>query len=283
MSPPKSTTKQSLLSRIEGVLGFFGIRLTSLQVDKIADKLADEFTNSPRIVLIGETGVGKSSTLNALFNAGVPIDHIRPCTQEAVEHIIAVTEIKGANGLLRIFDMPGLGQDIVSDERHMQTYSQVLSECDVALWILDATTRTLTQTQTALQGVVKNAMRGLDRLVIGLNKIDRIEPGDWDIESNVPNKTQQEAIYARIGNVRERLAPLIKISDKRIVAYSATRRYKLGLLFNALIDACPKKRRWILHDRIELAKFNDLVDASRLDKACKMKNQRKKNKGAANE
>ena len=32
----------------------------------------------PRVAVIGETGVGKSSTLNALFNAGQAISHTAP-------------------------------------------------------------------------------------------------------------------------------------------------------------------------------------------------------------
>ena len=35
----------------------------------------------PRIALIGFTGVGKSSTINALFNAGQEIGDVRACTQ----------------------------------------------------------------------------------------------------------------------------------------------------------------------------------------------------------
>ena len=33
----------------------------------------------PSIAIVGEAGVGKSSTINALFNAGVPISHTRAC------------------------------------------------------------------------------------------------------------------------------------------------------------------------------------------------------------
>jgi small GTP-binding protein len=280
----KSDLASRILDAVKGI-GSWGIRLTSMQIDKIADKLTDELKDSPRIALIGETGVGKSSTLNALFNAGVPIDHVHPCTQEAIEYqMVIVNEIEGAKGPIRIFDMPGLGQDLASDEIHTQTYSRVLSMCDVALWILDATTRTLSQTQSALQGVVKNAMQGLDRLVIGLNKVDRIEPGKWNIKGNVPNKEQQEIIRARTLDVCERLKPVLQISNGRIVAYSATRRYHLGLLLKALIDACPKKRRWILYDRVALAKFDDLVDPMLLEEANKRKEKKSKiNKGTADE
>ena len=35
-----------------------------------------------RIAVIGQTGVGKTSTVNALFNTNLPVSHFGSCTQE---------------------------------------------------------------------------------------------------------------------------------------------------------------------------------------------------------
>jgi predicted GTPase len=257
---PKSAAEPpGLIGRIKRVLGGLGFLLNRRQIGKVAAEMAKDLARAPRIALIGETGVGKSSTLNALFKAGAKIDDIRPCTVETCEYAV-VTERNGSHGPIRVLDMPGLGQDLKSDEAFLKDYDRVLPECDVALWILDACSRTLSQTQAALRGVVTSAMAGLDKLVIGINKIDRMEPGSWNIRTNRPSGKQQESITARIADVRTRLADPVGLKESRIIAYSAKQHYHLGKLLDALMDACPKDRRWVLHDRIDLARYEDLVD-----------------------
>jgi predicted GTPase len=265
-----------LFARIKRILGGLGFRLTPSQTSGIADELAKELERAPRIALLGETGVGKSSTLNALFNAGAPIHHIRPCTVEASEYAV-VTEMEGSHGPIRVFDMPGLGQDLKSDEAFIKEYARILPKCDVALWILDGCTRTLSLTQASLRGVVSSAMSGLDRLVIGINKIDAIEPGDWNIRSNRPSARQQKNVKARTDDVKQRLGAAVNLDESRVVAFSARKNFQLGLLLNALMDACPKDRRWVLHDRVDLAKYEDLVDPAIL-KALKSQKKAKPRK-----
>jgi hypothetical protein len=150
--------------------------------------------------------------------------------------------------------------DLKSDEAFIKEYAKILPTCDVALWILDGCTRTLSLTQMSLRGVVSSAMSGLDRLVIGINKIDAIEPGDWNIRSNRPSAGQQKNIKARTNDVKQRLGAAVDIDDSRVVAFSARKNFQLGQLLNALMDACPRERRWVLHDRVDLAKYEDLVD-----------------------
>jgi predicted GTPase len=249
----------ALIERITRVLGGLGFLLNRRQIGKVAGKMAKDLARAPRIALIGETGVGKSSTLNALFKAGAKIDDIRPCTVETCEYAV-VTERNGNHGPIRVFDMPGLGQDLQTDEAFLKDYGKVLPECDVALWILDACTRTLSQTQAALRGVVSLAMAGLDKLVIGINKIDRIEPGNWNARINRPSGKQHESIARRIADVRTRLGAPLGLKESRIIPYSAKQHYHLGRLLDALMDACPQDRRWVLHDRVDLARYEDLVD-----------------------
>jgi len=259
-----------LVDRIKRAIGGLGFLLTSSQTSRIAADLSEELKRAPRIALLGETGVGKSSTLNALFNAGAPIDHIRPCTVEATEYSV-VTEVEGSHGPIRVFDMPGLGQDLKSDEAFKKEYARILPTCDVALWILDGHTRTLSQTQAALGGVVSSAMSGLDRLVIGINKIDAIEPKEWNIRTNRPSARQQKSIKARKDDIKKRLGEVIGVDEERIIPFSARKNYHLAELLNALMDACPKERRWVLHDRIDLARYEDLVDPAILKAIKKQK------------
>ncbi len=259
-----------LLDRVKRVLGGLGISLSPAKTSAIADELSKKLKRAPRIALLGETGVGKSSTLNALFNAGAPIDHIKPCTLETVEYTV-VTEREGSHGPILVFDMPGMGQDLKSDELFKKEYAKILPTCDVALWILDARTRALSTAQASLEGVVSSSMSGLSRLVVGVNKIDGMEPGDWNIRSNRPSAQQQKNIKARAEDIKKRLCTAADLDESRIIPYSAKKSYQLPHLLKALMDACPKDRQWVLHDRIDLADYEELVDPAILKALKKRK------------
>ncbi len=225
------------------------------QLNELRKAAEEELSKSPRIALIGETGVGKTSTINAMFNAGLKTSHVKACTQESHELNIQVSELSGNSGLIKIYDMPGLGEDRDADEKHKVTYKQVLKLCDVAVWVLDGSTRQFTFTQLALENVVSVAMGNLDRLVIEINKIDIIRPGEWDIVYNLPSPEQEESIELKIIDVIEKIGKVCPLKRERVIPYSAEKWYRLPDLLGAMLDACLKERAWVLYDRASLADF----------------------------
>src|SRR4051812_42440785 len=66
----------------------------------------------PRIAVVGECGVGKSTTINALFNAGLEVSHTRACTMKDIEMTIDLSENPQERRQLIVYDMPGLGESI---------------------------------------------------------------------------------------------------------------------------------------------------------------------------
>jgi small GTP-binding protein len=222
----------------------------------------EELSRPPKIAIIGKTGVGKSSTINALFGTGLAISHTKSCTQ--LEE--AVTVNRGSKNLI-VFDMPGLLEDIDADEIHKETYARVIPQCDVAVWILDAADRAIAEDQKMLRDVVGPAKPALlDRLVIGLNKVDEVQPGRWVESANVPSRTQKESIARRIADIKQKLLKVCPLlNPERIVPYSAIRRYRLTRLRNAMEAACPAERVWVLKSRESVADYRKLVDASILD------------------
>jgi uncharacterized protein len=217
-----------------------------------------------RIALIGLTGVGKSSTLNALFNSGAPISHTRACTQEALEYETDVNEYEASEGRkIHVFDMPGLGEGIKQDKVHIKTYARVLPDVDLCLWIFSAINRAITPIQTFLMDYGHLT----PTLVFGMNKVDLVQPGAeaWNKTLNLPSPDQEKNIEDREEDFREKLRECHW--DGEVVSYSAEKRYQLQELLTQMLLAASDKRRWVLKQAAEVADFEDLVDKTALHRA----------------
>lgn len=224
----------------------------------IENALDGELRQPPRIAVIGETGVGKSTTINALFNSGLEVSHTKACTQREAE-----IEVVAEGGPLRIIDLPGLGEDLDADKRHMEIYARVLPESNLALWILKADSRVMTHIQTATRRLVRAKHLDPKRLVIALNQVDLLQPGAWDGSVNLPSAEQEESIRLRRDDAAQKMhRALRRLPERQIIAYSALRRYNLEALLEAIILACRAERRWLLAQRARVADFNDLIPAS---------------------
>lgn len=225
----------------------------------VKQKREEELSHPPTIALIGKTGVGKSSTINSLFNISLGVSHSESCTQKATP-----TRFSNGKGEIIIYDMPGLGEDEEKDEEHKLEYKRILPQCDVVLWIMNVADREMSSQQIYIREIM-TYLEG--RLVICANKADMVHPENWNTMFNVPSDEQNDILEKRITDIRKKLLKVVpSMNEEVIVYYSATKRYRLDVLFGAMLAACPKHRGWVLNDRIELADFTELIDKDILKK-----------------
>jgi hypothetical protein len=107
---------------------------------------------------------------------------------------------------------------------------------------------------------------GLYRTVLGINKIDKIEPGQWISQVNVPSHEQTISISAVADLVRG--TPLAGVAlPHRVVAYSAEKRYCLTDLFSEMSGAVSGLEHQVSFDaRRDLADFQELIDPAVIQK-----------------
>jgi len=233
-----------------------------LILKRIEERQIAEERNPPRIAMIGQAGVGKTSTINALFDTDLPVGHIGACTKEESELRLEGQSVDGAKGSLIIYDMPGLGDDITADRgEYTKLYERVLGVCEVAVWIINAASRAMAYDQMMLKEVVTPSKPELlQRLVIGLNQIDLLQPGSWNYNACVPSKTQKDTIAKRQSYIVERLGHIIPgLDTSRIVPYSAKQNFRLEQLFEAMMDACRPEREWVLHERKAIQDYESMI------------------------
>lgn len=208
-----------------------------LGVDKLKqldDLIAKEKAIPPKVALIGKTGVGKTTTINNLFNANYHTSHTITGTKAAQQEDF---ELAGG-GSLTVIDLPGLGEDIDEDEKYLRIYQSVLSKVDVVLYIMQANARDMATDQEILRIVASTAAENQQRrIVVGLNQVDKIGPGNWDNSFNFPSQEQEISIGRRCNDIIMKLSQETGISRDSIVYYSALKRYRLYDLLVAVIKA----------------------------------------------
>jgi predicted GTPase len=217
----------------------------------------------PVLAIIGEAGVGKSTTLNALFNAGAVVGHSRATTKNADGFEVKIFDHQGNRGDIRVLDLPGLGESREAAARLAGIYAAALPQADAILWVHPANDRMLEYTQTKLEELFQGKLKGyVDRLVFGLNKADDMYPKNWRHLANIPSDAQMANLRDAEANFSHVIASVLPGgSAVRVTTYSATQRYNLSRLFRMMMQAVPDRRRWVLESRMDLANFLELADA----------------------
>jgi uncharacterized protein len=214
-------------------------------LEAVVKAIEAEFARRPpSICVIGLSGVGKSSTINAMFGTNRQVSatvrgtsRFSSSTFEIVSHRMEGASVKCA---FKVYDAPGLGEDVDLDQNYLSRYLAHLPKCDIALWVLAARNRALALDQQYLDRLSKV----LPRLVIGINQADLIDPLDWSQSINMPSPRQTTAIGEIEADRHAKLAKFAK-GELTVVTYSALKYYNLQSLFAACVKSAPEKRRWM--------------------------------------
>lgn len=263
---------QKLLAVIFGKAG-----VSKSEKELVFGKLDEEITGRPfKVAVIGQSGVGKSSTLNAVFGLNLPTSDIEEGTTEIIEKVFPMRD--GFN--LSIYDMPGLLQSRKRDKVYEEMYREILPQCDVIVYIIKANTRNIGDDCRILKDVVlpicnENSIK--DNLIIAVNKVDTIgetiDPEDpelvWNPLENKPSQKLWECINKKRLDIFEKLISekLVLINEKnalkpeQVVFYSAVFEYNLGKVLEAITNA--GKRGWIWTATIGYDLYNNKLEKNK--------------------
>ncbi|MBE9610819.1 GTPase family protein [Chitinilyticum piscinae] len=210
------------------------------------------------LLITGATGVGKSSTINALFDTEVARVGTSP---EPETMDIAKYEL----GNLVIWDSPGLGDGKEADNRHAKGIISKLNELDqngqplidVVLVLLDAGSRDMgTAFQLINEIVIPNLGNQTDRLIVALNQADMAMRGrHWDFEANRPQPPLSTFLDEKVTSVARRIKESTGVSVEPMYfsagykeGYECQHPYNLAKLLYFIVRNAPAEKRIVLVD-----------------------------------
>ena len=223
------------------------------QVLRNITKMQDQKIN---LMITGATGCGKSSTINALFNANVAKvgQGVDPQTMD-----IAKFDLDN----LTLWDSPGLGDGKEQDIKHSKAIISKLNEkdangdalIDLVLVILDGSTRDYGTSFHLIEEVIIPAI-GKDaknRVLIAINQADMAMKGrGWDEAKNAPTPKLAEFLDEKARSIHKRIMENNFNSAQSLyslpqpVYYSAQTGYNVDKFFDFIIENLPKQRRIIV-------------------------------------
>lgn len=135
-------------------------KLDSSQSAELDRVIKEKKAKPINVAIIGQSGVGKSTTVNNLFGATERVSRIGEGT--VVANFGGYKEYVLEDGsVMRVADLPGYGRGVAEDEKYKALYINTLKDCDVILLIMQANDKAIVDDQYMIECLYEWSNEGL--------------------------------------------------------------------------------------------------------------------------
>jgi len=123
--------------------------LSEDELNLVLDKFRQERRIPPKVAILGKAGVGKTTTLNSVFNAQWKTSHTIVGTTKAQMKEFSLS----SGGSLAVVDLPGYGRSMAEDREYEKIYQEMIPSCDLVFLVLQANTRDFADDQEMIMKI----------------------------------------------------------------------------------------------------------------------------------
>ena len=214
------------------------------------------------LMITGATGVGKSSTINALFG-----EEVAKVGTSVNPETMGIDKYELDN--LVIWDTPGLGDGREADNRHSKIIIDKLYEkdrngnllIDLVLVILDSSSRDLGTSYELINSVIIPNLgeNKKNRILVAINQADVAMKGKyWNAQENQPERKLQDFLEDKVASVRRRIKeatgidvePIYYSAGDKEEGYMQQKPYNLSKLLYYILQHTPEEKRLVYAQNI---------------------------------
>ena len=211
-------------------------------------KLKNEELN---VLIVGVTGSGKSSTINAIFNVEKAKVGYGPDPETKDTKIYQLDN-------LYLYDTPGLGDDPLQDSHYKENIIHMLNKTnyknealiDIVLVIIDGTGKSLGTTYDLINNTIIPNIEEKNRVLVAINQCDlAMKCQGWNHKDNCPGRKLEKYLRDMTDSVKKRIKEGTAI-DIEPIYYSALKKYNISKLLSMIVRFTPVNKRIIYYDEI---------------------------------
>lgn len=208
-------------------------------------------TQKLNILFVGATGVGKSSTINAIFNTKVAK------VGYSVDPETATIEKFEMDNLI-LWDTPGLGDNPEKDKIYASQIANALKErdnngellIDEIVVLVDGSNRDMKTAYEIIENIVLPYVGDTDRMVVAINQCDMALKGRyWNPDSSLPESELVSFLDEKVISVKSRIRVSAGVTIEPIY-YSAYHHYNISKLLSTIIKKMPEQKRFLIADSL---------------------------------
>ena len=224
--------------------------LTDAQKQKILKNVLKLKEQKVNLLIVGPTGCGKSSTINALFGVTVAkVGNLDPETMGIVRYDLEN---------LILWDSPGLGDSPEQDRKHCKKIIDKLHETDaqgnalidLVMVIVDGSTRDMgTVYELINETIIPNLQEG-ENILVAINQCDMALKGDgWDPVKLLPDANLLKFLDSKVESVKRRV---LEATGKTIdpIFYSAKYKYNISKLLAYVLRNTRDEKRLVIAENM---------------------------------
>lgn len=224
--------------------------VSTLNEDVIIQKLEDLKKNKLNVIFVGATGVGKSSTINAIFDTeiarvGYSVDPETSTIQKyEIDNVI-------------LWDTPGLGDSPEKDKIYSVEIANALkmkdnegnAVIDEVVVVVDASNRDMRTTYEIIEKVVAPYIED-SRIIIAINQCDMALKGRyWNYDKSCPDEKLEYFLGEKVQSIRNRVKESTGI-DTNPIFYSALHKYNISKLLLTMLRNMKEEKRFLFTDSL---------------------------------